>query len=149
MNLTPHFTLEEMTFSSLAQRYGIDNSASPDIQGNLLITAQGLEQVRALLGAPITIDSGFRCAALNQAVNGAKNSAHLTGYAADFLCPGYGQPVAIVQKIRDSEIAFDQLIQEGTWTHISFAPTLRAQVLTAHFTSEGTTYSPGLEESNS
>ena len=143
MNLSEHFTLEEMTFSSTAARHGIDNSAPAEIVEHLKVTAAGLEKVRAFLGAPLHVDSGYRCPALNNAVGGVPTSAHLTGYAADFLCPSAGAPIDIVHKLMDSGIRFDQMIQEGTWVHISFDPQMRGHVLTAHFINGLATYSHG------
>lgn len=144
MNLSEHFTLEELVFSSTAARLGINNSANGDIITALTIAAIGMEQVRSLLGNnPIHVDSGYRCPALNKAVGGASNSAHMQGYAVDFFCAEFGTPIDIITAIMASAIAFDQLIQEGTWVHISFAPTMRHQVLTAHFNATGTTYTAG------
>lgn len=141
MSLSPHFTLEELTFSSTAQRLNIDNAPPPNVVPHLSVLAAGLEQIRVLLGqVPLHVDSGFRCPALNRAVCGAPNSAHLDGYAADFICPAFGAPLAIVARIAGSYIAFDQCIQEGTWTHISFDPKARRQLLTAHFGPNGTSY---------
>jgi zinc D-Ala-D-Ala carboxypeptidase len=141
--LTDHFSLPELTFSSTAVRLGIDNSPSDEIVAHLRVLARGLERVRALLGHPMHIDSGYRCEALNAAVNGSKTSAHMQGYAADFICPAYGDPLRIVQAITRSSLAFDQCIQEGTWVHISFDPRMRKEVLTAHFGAGGTTYTAG------
>jgi Peptidase M15 len=144
MQLTDHFSLEEMTFSSTAVRKSIDNTPSSDVVDHLKVTAAGLEQVRALLGSPLHIDSGYRSPALNAAVGGVPNSAHLTGYAADFICPAFGTPLEIVKQIQtDGTIDFDQLIQEGTWVHISFDPQMRSEVLTAHFAGGTATYSTG------
>ena len=143
MNLTDHFTLEELCLSSTAERSGIDNTPGPEIVENLRVLARGLEEVRGFLGKPMHIDSGYRCESLNSAVNGARNSAHLQGYAADFICPGFGTPLEIVKAISESAIAFDQCIQEGTWVHISFDPRTRKQILTAHFGPNGTTYTMG------
>lgn len=143
MNLTPHFTLEELTFSSTAERLLIDNTPPLDVVSRLTIAAYGMEQVRSILGKPIHIDSGYRCPALNKAVGGAKDSAHLDGYAVDFKCPDFGTPLEIVTTLIASGIKFDQCIQEGTWVHISFAPAMRQQVLTAHFSANGTTYTKG------
>lgn len=143
MNLTDHFTLEELIFSSTAQRLGIDNTPGLETIAALTRTAMGLEQIRALLSAPMHIDSGYRCPALNKAVGGASESAHVDGWAADFICPGFGEPLAIVKAIEASGIDFDQCIQEGAWVHVSFAPTLRRQILTAHFSTNGTTYTQG------
>jgi hypothetical protein len=99
------------------------------------------------------IDSGYRCAELNKIVRGVPTSAHLSGYAADFVCPQFGSPLAIVQKLaqfakqtpsHQTSFAFDQVIQEGTWVHISFAPAMRGNVLTAHFNNGSATYSLGV-----
>lgn len=141
--LSLHFSLEELTRSSTAVRLGIDNTPTDEIIEHLKVAADGMEQVRAILGSQIHVDSGYRCEALNAAVKGAKTSAHMEGYAVDFVCPGFGTPLEIVHLIEKSTIAFDQCIQEGTWVHISFDPQLRRRVLTAHFGAEGTTYTQG------
>ncbi len=146
MQLTEHFKLEELAFSSTAIARGIDNTPPPELLSHLQLLAAGLEQVRALLDAPLHIDSGYRCGALNAIVRGVPSSAHVSGYAADFVCPQFGSPLEIVKAITrpPSSIQFDQLIQEGTWVHISFAPTLRNEVLTAHFKSGKVSYSRGV-----
>lgn len=142
--LTAHFTLEELTFSSTGERLCIDNTPDDETKARMLMLAMGLEKVRALLGAPMHIDSGYRCPALNKAVGGVPDSAHVQGYAADFICPDYGTPLMIARVISGSDIAFDQCIQEGTWVHISFDPRLRHQALTATFGPNGATYSKGV-----
>jgi hypothetical protein len=146
MNLSEHFHLDEFTFSQTAIRNAIPNIPSPEIIGNLKDTADGMEKVRGLLGnKPISITSGYRSPKLNAAVGGSKTSAHMLGYACDFICPSYGRPIAIVKKIKDSDIEFDQVIQEGTWVHISFDPKNRKQVLTALFGGDGKVrYSEGV-----
>ena len=121
MQLSPHFTLEEMTFSDTAARHGINNSAPPEVLANLKRTANGLERVRQLLNNnAIRISSGYRCKALNDAVKGQPNSQHITGQAVDFTSP-YGNPVQLVQLIKKSGLEYDQLICEfNSWVHISF-----------------------------
>lgn len=144
MNLTANFTLEELSLSSIAQRLEIDNTPPDSILPNLRLLSEGLEKVRALLGDhPLHIDSGYRCVLLNRAVNGAPNSAHLMGYAADFTCPQAGTPLEIVAKIKAGYFQFDQIIYEGSWVHISFDPRNRNEILTAHFGPNGTRYSAG------
>lgn len=142
--MSDHFTQDELTFSSTAQRLGINNTPGADIIVNLQVLMDGLEQVRTLLGYAMHIDSGYRCPNLNAKIGGAPNSAHMYGFAADFICPEFGTPLAIVNAIVASDIRFDQCIQEGTWVHISFAPAMRRRVLTAHFGPDGTTYSQGV-----
>lgn len=53
-----------------------------------------LQCIREHFGKPITITSGYRTAAHNTAVGGAKSSQHLLGRAADFYVEGV--PVATV-----------------------------------------------------
>lgn len=143
MSFPTHFDLPQFVQSSTAERLEIDNTPPADVVAHLMVAASGMEQVRACLGHPIRVDSGYRCPALNKAVNGAPNSAHMTGYAVDFVCPDYGTPLEIVERLKFSGIEFDQLIQEGSWVHISFDPKMRKEIMTAHFGAGGTTYSAG------
>ena len=53
------------------------------IDGELIKVLQGL---RAVLGCPINVNSGYRTEAHNKAVGGSTNSAHLLGKAADISC---------------------------------------------------------------
>lgn len=146
MNITPHFDLEEFTQSDTATRLSIDQTPTPDVMAALLETANRMEAVRSVLGnKPIHISSGYRSLALNKAIGGAANSAHITGHAVDFTCPGYGTPLSICKALRTSKLQFDQLILEGTWVHISFKPMMRGMVLTAHFSpGKPTLYTEGL-----
>jgi hypothetical protein len=137
MKLTENFYLGEFTQSDTALRLGIKNIPSPHVMGNLKVLAEGLEQVRALLGHPITISSGYRSPTLNRAIGGSESSAHCLGYAADFKCWRFGTPDDIVRKIKASGIKVDQCICEGTWVHISFAPAMRQQFLRALFDNKG------------
>jgi hypothetical protein len=127
--LSPHFTLEELVAT---QHRKIDNRPkSAALVDALRETAGNMETVRAILGdRVVTISSGYRCPALNKAVGGAKASAHLSGLAVDFNCYGFGSPLAVCRAIAGSGLPFDQLIEEGTWVHVSFDPRMRRQVLT-------------------
>lgn len=126
--LTAHFALEEL---AATQHREFDNTPPPEVVATLRATALRMEEVRRLLGdRPITVSSGYRSRALNRAVGGARTSAHLTGHAVDFNCYRFGSPLKVCRAVTESDIAFDQLIEEGTWVHISFDPRLRRQVLT-------------------
>lgn len=145
--ITPSFWLSEFLGSETAQRRGIDNTPPPQELANLrTILAPGMQRIREALGAPISISSGYRSPALNKAIRGAASSQHTQGLAADFTAPSFGRPLAICRRIVElrEAINFDQLIFEGTWVHVSFAPKPRGQVLTAKFGALGTTYAPGL-----
>ena len=123
MQLTEHFSLEELIASEIAARKGIDNTPSPAVLANLRVLAQGLERIRTVLGGkPIRVTSGYRCKALNEAVGGSARSAHMDGLAADIVCPQFGTPLVVCCAIRDAGLATDQIIHEfGQWTHVAFA----------------------------
>lgn len=112
MQLSPHFTLEEMIASQDASRSGIDNTPTTNAYENLKMLAQSAEQVRELLGFPMLITSGYRCPALNSLVGSKPTSAHTSGLAIDFHCPGFGTPVEVCKAIAASDIPFDQVILE-------------------------------------
>lgn len=131
MNLTPHFTYKECIRSGYAERNKIDNQPSDEELLNISIAALGMEEVRKLLkDLPITVTSWFRNPIVNAGIGGSKTSSHMKGFAVDFVCPKFGTPLEICIKLRDSGLKFDQLIEEGTWVHISFDPKMRQQLLT-------------------
>ena len=128
--LSTHFTLEEMIASQEGARRGLDNTAPADVLEHLRDMCAKLEEVRALLGRPIMISSGYRSPQINAAVGGSATSAHMYGYAADFICPSFGPPLAVCQAIEESGLGYDQLIHEfGAWTHLSFDPRSRRESL--------------------
>jgi hypothetical protein len=131
MNLSEHFTLEEATYSETAVRMGISNQPSTLQFENMKHAAAGMEQIRALLGKSIHVNSWLRLPDVNVAVGGSKVSSHMDGWAIDFTCAGFGDPLAVCKAIEASGIKFDQMIHEyARWTHISFAPEMRGQKLT-------------------
>ena len=130
MNVSKFFSLDELTFSQTAVRLGIDNTPSIDIANQLCFTAYQLDKVRELLGHPMLVSSGYRSKELNAAVHGSRTSSHMAGEAVDFTCPGFGSVRDVFDKIRKSDIEFDQLIVEfGRWVHIGFGARMRRDVL--------------------
>jgi hypothetical protein len=119
---SPHFTIEELTFSETATRKGIDNTPSQEVLDNLLITAWSMENVRELLNNnPILISSGYRCLELNTLLGSKPTSAHIKGLAVDFTCPKFGDPYDILDAIFKSDIQYNQLLCEfDKWCHLSF-----------------------------
>jgi uncharacterized protein YcbK (DUF882 family) len=120
MNLTPHFTLDELTASETAARNGWDNSPNDAELENLKRLADFLEQVKVVLGGkPVMINSAFRSKKVNDAVGSRDTSQHRIGCAADIRVPGM-TPDQVVKAVIASGIGYDQVIREfDRWTHIS------------------------------
>jgi hypothetical protein len=125
MNITPHFTLEELTVSETADRNGWDNNPNGYERENLARLADLLEQVKVVLGGkPIMINSAFRSKQVNDAVGSKDTSQHRIGCAADIRVPGM-TPDQVVKAVMVSGINFDQIIREfDRWTHISVPNTI-------------------------
>ncbi len=128
----------------MAQRRSIDNRSTADARANLQwLCVDILQPLRDEVG-PIVVTSGYRCLALNRAIGGAERSQHMTGQAADIVVPGMA-PMDVATAIINLDLPFDQLIHEGTWTHVSWSPTPRGKILTARFAGGGVSYSGGLQ----
>ena len=120
MNLSPHFTLEELTHSDAAARNGWDNTPGENEKANLTRLAALLEQVKTAVGnKPVMINSAFRSKQVNDAVGSKDTSQHRIGCAADLRVPGM-TPREVVLACIGAGLPFDQIILEfDAWTHIS------------------------------
>ena len=117
MNLTEHFTLEELTITDHREFF---NEPNPSERENLQRLAEFLEQVKVAIGGkPVMVNSAFRCKEVNDAVGSKDTSQHRLGCAADIRVPGM-TPDQVVKAIMAAGLAYDQLIREfDRWTHIS------------------------------
>lgn len=77
--LTPHFNRTEFACKGAGCCGG---SAPID-----LALVRALQELRDLINAPLTINSGFRCVTHNARVGGSPTSQHLLGRAADIRPP--------------------------------------------------------------
>jgi hypothetical protein len=123
MNLSPNFTLEEMTASETAVRYGIDNTPNNEVLMNLRRLALFLEEVRKAVGMPLHINSAYRSPDANKKVGGKPTSQHCKGTAADIKVKGM-TPDQVVKAIIAAGLPYDQVIREfDSWTHVSIPNT--------------------------
>lgn len=129
MQLTEHFSTEEMIHSDTATRLGIDNNPSSSIiLSNLNITAEVLEYMRSALSAKagkevwMHVLSGYRSEALERVLCAKdynrwchkralipgderawmkyfSGKSHPNGTSADFIAPIFGSPYSIVKEI--------------------------------------------------
>jgi hypothetical protein len=133
------FTLAELTRSDAATRANIPNQPDPTQQANLeALCTNILDPLRAAIGVPIRVGSGYRSPDLNALIHGAKSSQHLEGKAADIQAPG--KPVLeLFQTVIRLGLPFDQVIYEAqsptvVWVHVSHDPSRkRGQIMRAEF----------------
>ena len=152
MNLSPHFTLEEMIKSQSGDRAGIDNLPPPACREALrALCTHVLEPIRERFG-PVVINSGYRGPELNRMVGGAASSQHCSGEAADIEVPGMSN--ADLARWVEKNLEYDQLILEcykpgipsSGWVHVSYKalkPNLK-QELTATVVNGKMNYTPGI-----
>lgn len=152
MNLSPHFTLEEMIKSQSGDRAGIDNTPTATHREALrALCVQVLEPIREHFG-PVVINSGYRGAELNRLVGGAASSQHCAGEAADVEVPGMSN--GDLARWIEKNLEYDQLILEcykpgipsSGWVHVSYKAHAanRKQELTATVVNGKMTYAPGI-----
>ena len=117
MNLSEHFTLEELTHTDHRELENIPNEQE---LANLKRLAEFLETVKGVLGGkPIMVNSAFRSKAVNDAVGSKDSSQHRVGCAADIRVPSM-TPDEVVKAVIASGIGYDQIIREfDRWSHIS------------------------------
>ena len=120
------FTVKELTASSTARKYGIDNTPQDaEIIEHIEELIEFVDGVRAAWGGPLIVTSGYRCPQLNEKVGGAKTSAHLTGYALDIV-PANNQKDKFFLFFKDylKDKDFDELLLEKgsngrIWIHFA------------------------------
>ena len=121
--MSKFFRLEEFLTSSTARQRSIENMPSFEIVEHLKELALFLDGLREDWGSSIIISSGYRCDALNKAVNGVSDSLHKKGWACDMV-PSNGKfeefKVFVVNWLKDKK--FDELIIESKgkskWLHL-------------------------------
>ncbi|EKB47657.1 D-Ala-D-Ala carboxypeptidase family metallohydrolase [Cecembia lonarensis] len=123
--LTRNFSLAEMLNSQTASRLNIQEQYEPSelvIENLRQLSIHVLQPLRDMLRRPVFVSSGYRSPRVNRIVGGADSSQHMKGQAADIVVPGMSAEV-LFQKIRKSDLLYDQLIQEfGRWVHVSYNP---------------------------
>jgi hypothetical protein len=125
MNLSEHFTLDELTHTDHRE---FDNVPNESELANLTRLAAFLETVKSAIGGkPIIVNSAFRCKQVNDAVGSSDKSQHRLGCAADIRVPQM-TPDEVVKSIIAAGLPFDQVIREfDRWTHVSIPNTANAK----------------------
>lgn len=123
MKLSRNFTLAELTKSATAEKYGIDNTVTPEqIEKLEMLVHMTIQRVRDEFGATV-VTSGYRSPELNRKIGGDSRSQHLKCEAVDFYVSNVDTK-EVAEWCRDN-LEFDQLILEHydsqrPWIHISY-----------------------------
>ena len=123
MLLSPHFSLEELTTTSLTGYKSKNLAEAKKHMGRMYQLAGFAERVREIVGYPLIVTSGYRCKELNIAVGGSLASQHLYGEAIDIVCKRLTVK-GLFNRIKKSDLKYDQMIIETNkagveWLHLS------------------------------
>lgn len=127
INEMKYFSIKELSRSTAATKYGIDNTPSTEVESNLRkLVDNVLDPLREAWGRPITVSSGYRCPALNKAVGGVAASQHQKGMAADISAGDREDNAKLFYLAQKLKLPYCQLIWEKgdktgpAWIHISY-----------------------------
>lgn len=121
-----YFTIKEMTKSQTAELYHIDNTPTEKVIGNLKKAMYILDMIRAYIGKPILINSGYRCEKLNEMVGGVQKSMHTKGLAADFRTREKEDLKTMFEFLKKNQKDFKiiELIKYKNFIHMGVSETL-------------------------
>lgn len=122
MNLSKHVTRAEFERSETAINHGIPNFMNEfEIQRAILLCQNVFEPIRAYVGRPIRINSGFRSAALNRRIGGSRSSQHTLGEAMDLDLHDRELFEWILDNVEADQYIFEGGTEEkADWFHISY-----------------------------
>lgn len=112
------FSFREFEASETADRKRICNViTSWEVRDSIVALVENvLQPLRNAWNAPLHINSGYRCPALNAAVGGVPTSQHVKGEAADVSCDNPYRLASLAVCLR---LPFDQMILYPTFVHFS------------------------------
>jgi len=147
VNLSPHFTFEELTRTGQTSLQDKNREEAKAFMPQLTELAQMLEVIRAHFGKPLKINSAFRGQAVNAATPGSsKTSQHMKGEAADIEIPGVDDADLHRWICKESGLKFGQCILERppgkSWVHVSIYGTRDPKRCNEALTFDGKSYNP-------
>ena len=120
--ITENFSFYELTNTSHVGLVEENRKYAEGLKDNLNLLGILLQDIRDVIGKPITISSGVRCPELNKKVGGVPTSRHTQGLAADIQVKGMSA-MEVFDAIRAAKLPLLQkAIIEGVkgkeWVHI-------------------------------
>lgn len=116
--ISKNFSFKEFEASETATKKRICNVIiSWEVRDSIVALVDNvLQPLRDAWGAPLHINSGYRCRELNAEVGGVPSSQHVLGEAADIGCT---EPLRLARLALDLCLPFDQMILYPTFVHFS------------------------------
>ena len=107
-----------MTTTSHSDLRDVNREEAKDYACAIYMTACLMETVRAIIGKPIRVTSGFRSEPLNSRVKGSRLSQHCRGEACDWQPIGGSLEEAfekLVKEVREKRLNVGQLPSDRDW----------------------------------
>ncbi len=147
MNLSPHFTFDELTRTGQSSLQTKNREEAKAYMASLTQLAAMLEVIRGHFGKPLKVNSAFRGQAVNAATPGAsKTSQHMLGEAADIEIPGVDDADLHRWICTQSGLRYGQCILERppgrSWVHVSICGTRSPSRCGEALTFNGSKYAP-------
>lgn len=119
--ISKDFNYREFEASPTAERKGICNVITTVAVRDAIkeLTERVLQPLRDIVGHPLRISSGYRCAELNREVGGVPTSQHTKGEAADIEAAVPHLLAYVVRSTPEIWNEVDQMILYPTFVHIS------------------------------
>ena len=145
MQLTEHFSFEELTSTSHDELLESNRKIAEGYTKQLKYVAGTLEEIRAVLGVPLRVTSGFRSSQLNRLVGGSPTSGHTKGLCADVIPVGVDvveaqkKIIANKDKCPSLKKCILEMVKGSEWLHVE-AKTEANQPTQFFATTNGKTY---------
>ena len=122
MKLSENVTLQEFEASPTATARGIANKMNAaQIESAKLLCEKVFQPLRAHVGNPIKINSGYRSPALNKAIGGSTTSQHCKGEAMDLDLHDKALFVWIIDNLDFDQAIFEAGTESAAaWFHLSY-----------------------------
>ena len=122
--ISKNFSWSEFENSPTAKAKGILNVINTFVIRDSVqaLVLKVLQPLRDLYRKPMSVNSGYRCPALNKAVGGAASSQHMKGEAADIHTGNHTESYRLARLAKTTpEIMkeIDQMILYPTFVHFS------------------------------
>lgn len=118
-NRVKHLIYVKANYGKVNEHFKAKEFQCKDKTDGILIATElldTLEKIRTHFNAPVIINSGYRTPCWNSKVNGASNSYHCKGMAADIVVKGHSSRE--VAKYADSIMEQGGVIRYTNFTHV-------------------------------